>query len=277
MEFFHDDKRWGKNKQTNLLRYFSAYITCLNYLEIFIALVRSPALILLGCFHLLFISLMCRLVSQEANFVHNSRRRDLLFSFSAHRNGIRRKWGVPFCRNCPHSLRLAPPSFPFLGSGLQLRPVVTMHSNSAELHNSTRVLSNGYRERERDCLSSCLPHPSNKKERSITRTRGQKERKKERKKKGRDTHTHATQDLGSSERFNSIGGRISYTDTHTYTGTLRESAKRDPPLTMTDLFSSSRSRDELQNQLGTQPPSGCKKRNFPAAPTRVVVFLFFFF
>jgi hypothetical protein len=113
MELFHGDKR-----ETNLLRYFAAYITCLNYLEIFIVLVRSPALILLGCFHLLFISLMRRLVSQEANVVHNSRRRFLLFSFSAHRNGIRRKWGVPFCRNCPHSLLLAPPSFPFLGSGL---------------------------------------------------------------------------------------------------------------------------------------------------------------
>lgn len=97
---------------------------------------------------------------------------------------------------------------------------------SAELHKDLRVLSNGYtereREREKDCLFSCLPHPSNKKERSITRTRGIRTREREReRKRERDTERREKKKqkgpgyffvffFGAIQLY--IGGRISDTD-----------------------------------------------------------------
>lgn len=50
---------------------------------------------------------------------------------------------------------------------VELRPVVALHCTSAELHKATRVLSNGYREREKETVSPpvCLIHQTRKSDR----------------------------------------------------------------------------------------------------------------
>lgn len=118
-------------------------------------------------------------------------------------------WGVPLFEL--RALWLLLPTYLGLGYRRCTAP-------STELHKATFVLSNGDRKRrrERDCLSSCLPHPSNKKERSITRTRAQKKKEREGKK---DALTH--RGTGEIERPGSLsiqtlsaGGSTTQTYTH---------------------------------------------------------------
>jgi hypothetical protein len=212
MELFHGDKR-----ETNLLRYFAAYITCLNYLEIFIVLVRSPALILLGCFHLLFISLMRRLVSQEANVVHNSRRRFLLlFSFLPIGMESDANGGFHFV-GIAHTLfswLLLPSRFsaPGCSCGLLLHCTAPRWSCIR-----LRVCYPTVTERERKRLSLLLSASSIKQERAIDNADTGMERKKGRKKE--ETHTHTRNVgpgfFGAIQLYRREDQRHRHTHTHT--------------------------------------------------------------
>jgi hypothetical protein len=91
---------------------------------------------------------------------------------------------------------------------------------------SLRVCYPTVTERERERLSFILCASSIKQERAIDNVDTGMERKKGRKKEETHTHTERRTWVLRSDSTLSAGG--SATQTHTYKGTLRESAKRDP-------------------------------------------------